>query len=39
MPKFVKRYANLKDETSKAILAYKEEVEKGIFPSEEHSFK
>jgi 3-methyl-2-oxobutanoate hydroxymethyltransferase len=38
-PKFVKRYANLKDETSKAILAYKEEVEKGIFPSEEHSFK
>jgi 3-methyl-2-oxobutanoate hydroxymethyltransferase len=39
MPKFVKRYVNLKDETLKAILTYKEEVEKGIFPSEEHSFK
>lgn len=38
-PKFVKRYANLKDEALKAVKAYKEEVEKGIFPSEEHSFK
>jgi len=38
-PKFVKRYANLKDEALKAVKAYKEEVEKGIFPSEGHSFK
>lgn len=39
VPKFVKRYANLKEEALKAIEAYKEEVEKGIFPSEEQSFK
>lgn len=38
-PKFVKRYANLKDEALKAVKAYKEEVEKGTFPSEDHSFK
>lgn len=39
MPRFVKRYANLKDEALRAVRSYKEEVEKGIFPSEEHSFK
>ncbi|HCC69421.1 MAG TPA: 3-methyl-2-oxobutanoate hydroxymethyltransferase [Nitrospiraceae bacterium] len=39
VPKFAKRYANLKEEALKAIKTYKEEVEKGIFPSEEHSFK
>jgi 3-methyl-2-oxobutanoate hydroxymethyltransferase len=39
LPKFAKRYANLKDEALKAIIAYKEDVEKGIFPSEEQSFK
>ena len=39
LPKFAKRYANLKDEALKAIITYKEEVEKGIFPSEEQSFK
>lgn len=39
VPKFVKQYANLKQEALKAIRAYKEEVEKGVFPSEEHSFK
>jgi 3-methyl-2-oxobutanoate hydroxymethyltransferase len=38
-PKFVKRYVNLRDEVLKAITTYKEEVEKGIFPSEKHSFK
>lgn len=38
-PKFVKRYVNLRDEALKAIMTYKEEVEKGIFPSKEHSFK
>ena len=39
LPRFAKRYANLRDETLRAIVAYKEEVEKGIFPSEEQSFK
>ncbi|MEW6163152.1 MAG: 3-methyl-2-oxobutanoate hydroxymethyltransferase [Nitrospirota bacterium] len=39
LPKFAKRYVNLRDEALKAIKIYKEEVEKGIFPSEEHSFK
>ena len=39
LPKFAKRYVSLKDETLKAITTYKEEVEKGIFPSEKHSFK
>jgi 3-methyl-2-oxobutanoate hydroxymethyltransferase len=38
-PKFVKRYANMKEEVLKALRAYKDEVEKGIFPSEEQSFK
>lgn len=37
-PKFVKKYANLKDEIMKAVKQYKEEVEKGIFPDKEHSF-
>jgi 3-methyl-2-oxobutanoate hydroxymethyltransferase len=39
VPKFVKQYANLKEEALKAIRTYKEEIEKGIFPSEEQSFK
>ncbi|MCX7793973.1 MAG: 3-methyl-2-oxobutanoate hydroxymethyltransferase [Thermodesulfovibrionales bacterium] len=38
-PKFVKRYANLKEEAIRAIKTYKEEVEKGLFPSEEQSFR
>lgn len=39
VPKFVKRYANLKEEALGAIRNYKKEVEERIFPSEEHSFK
>ncbi|MEW6002103.1 MAG: 3-methyl-2-oxobutanoate hydroxymethyltransferase [Nitrospirota bacterium] len=39
LPKFAKRYINLKDEVLKAIRTYREEVEKGIFPSERESFK
>jgi len=39
VPKFVKQYVNLKEEALKAIKTYKEEIEKGIFPSEEQSFK
>lgn len=38
VPRFVKRYANLKEEAVKAVTLYRVEVEKGIFPSEEHSF-
>jgi 3-methyl-2-oxobutanoate hydroxymethyltransferase len=39
VPKFVKRYANLKDDALKAVKAYIEEVEGGAFPSEDQSFK
>jgi len=39
LPKFAKRYVNLKDEALKAINRYREEVEKGVFPGEEQSFK
>ncbi len=39
LPKFAKRYANLKDQALMAIKTFKEEVENGIFPSEEQSFK
>jgi 3-methyl-2-oxobutanoate hydroxymethyltransferase len=39
VPKFVKRYANLKDESLKAVKRYREEIEKGLFPSEDQSFK
>jgi 3-methyl-2-oxobutanoate hydroxymethyltransferase len=38
-PKFVKKYVNLKDQALKAVKEYKQEVENGKFPSEEHSFK
>ncbi len=38
VPKFVKQYANLKDDTLKAIQAFKNEVENGTFPSEDQSF-
>lgn len=38
VPKFVKRYASLRDDILKAVRLYKEEVEKGIFPGKEHSF-
>lgn len=39
VPKFVKRYTNLREIAINAIRTYREEVEKGIFPSEEESFK
>jgi 3-methyl-2-oxobutanoate hydroxymethyltransferase len=35
----VKRYANLKESALKAVRDYKEEVEKGVFPSEDTSFR
>ena len=37
-PKFVKRYAHLRDEVLQAVRRYKEDVEQGRFPGEEHSF-
>jgi 3-methyl-2-oxobutanoate hydroxymethyltransferase len=39
VPKFVKRYAGLKDEALKAIKSYKEDVQNGGFPTEDQSFK
>ncbi len=39
LPKFAKRYVNLKDEALSAVRTFREEVEDGTFPAEEHSFK
>jgi 3-methyl-2-oxobutanoate hydroxymethyltransferase len=38
-PKFVKKYANLREEALKAVRQYKQDVEAGRFPSDEHTFK
>ena len=37
-PKFAKRYVNLSELTIKAFESYKDEVEKGAFPTDQHSF-
>ncbi len=37
-PKFVKRFTHLSPMIGEALLRYKEEVEKGIFPAVEHTF-
>ncbi len=37
-PKFIKKYANLAEEIQKAIEAYRDDVLKGKFPGEEHTF-
>jgi 3-methyl-2-oxobutanoate hydroxymethyltransferase len=37
-PKFVKRYVNLSELILKAFVSYKEEVLKGEFPTDEHSY-
>ena len=39
VPKFIKRYANLKKEAITAVQTYIKEVEEGDFPSEDQSFK
>jgi 3-methyl-2-oxobutanoate hydroxymethyltransferase len=39
LPKFAKRYTNVRDDVLHAVRLFKEEVEKGTFPSEKHSFK
>ncbi|MFQ6021900.1 MAG: 3-methyl-2-oxobutanoate hydroxymethyltransferase [Acidiferrobacterales bacterium] len=36
-PRFVKKYADLYGEMARAITAFKEEVETGVFPAEEHT--
>lgn len=38
IPKFVKKFANLEPLIKEALLAYKQEVEAGTFPGEEHGF-
>ncbi|MBM4352034.1 MAG: 3-methyl-2-oxobutanoate hydroxymethyltransferase [Deltaproteobacteria bacterium] len=37
-PKFAKRYVNLSELMLKAFEAYREEVLKGVFPTDQHSF-
>jgi 3-methyl-2-oxobutanoate hydroxymethyltransferase len=37
-PKFAKRYINLSELMLKAFESYREEVSKGIFPTDQHSF-
>ncbi len=37
-PKFVKRYADFHAQMARAFAQYKQEVEKGLFPQEEHTF-
>jgi 3-methyl-2-oxobutanoate hydroxymethyltransferase len=37
-PKFAKRYVNLSEQILKAFDAYREEVLKGTFPTDQHSF-
>jgi 3-methyl-2-oxobutanoate hydroxymethyltransferase len=38
-PRFVKKYADLHGEMGRAFSEYKEEVESGSFPADEHSFE
>jgi len=38
LPKFVKQYTNLNNSIREAVQQYIEEVKKGTFPDEEHSF-
>lgn len=38
-PKFVKKYANLREDAIKAVKEYKQDVEGGTFPAQEHTFK
>ena len=37
-PRFVKQYARLSGPVREALAAFREEVEKGVFPAPEHSF-
>ncbi|MFB0562148.1 MAG: 3-methyl-2-oxobutanoate hydroxymethyltransferase [Candidatus Lokiarchaeia archaeon] len=37
-PKFVKRFGNVREAIKNAVIQYKEEIEKEIFPTEEYSY-
>ncbi|MGQ9723511.1 MAG: 3-methyl-2-oxobutanoate hydroxymethyltransferase [Candidatus Jordarchaeum sp.] len=37
-PKFVKRFGNVREAIKNAVIQYKEEVEKELFPTEEYSY-
>ncbi|MEW6410548.1 MAG: 3-methyl-2-oxobutanoate hydroxymethyltransferase [Nitrospirota bacterium] len=39
VPKFVKRYANLKEDALRSVKQFKEDVENGGFPTEEEGFR
>lgn len=39
IPKFAKKYANIKDIIKDAAAKYNKEVKEGIFPAEEHAFR
>ncbi|MGE3241705.1 MAG: 3-methyl-2-oxobutanoate hydroxymethyltransferase [Pirellulales bacterium] len=39
VPKFVKPFANLKEEITRAVTAYRHEVREGKFPDAKHSFE
>ncbi|MDP8957247.1 MAG: 3-methyl-2-oxobutanoate hydroxymethyltransferase, partial [Actinomycetota bacterium] len=38
-PKFAKPYANLRDEITRAVHAFRDEVSTGVFPDEAHSYR
>lgn len=39
VPRHTKRYATLADQVRQALTAYRDEVQSGAFPTEEHSFR
>jgi 3-methyl-2-oxobutanoate hydroxymethyltransferase len=39
IPKFVKKYANLREEIARAVRTFADDVEAGVFPDEEHSYR
>lgn len=38
VPRFVKQYASLQKDIQSALVAYRDDVEQGLFPASEHSF-
>jgi 3-methyl-2-oxobutanoate hydroxymethyltransferase len=39
VPKFVKAFADLKDEIKRAVAQYRDEVRDGTFPAKEHGYE
>jgi 3-methyl-2-oxobutanoate hydroxymethyltransferase len=39
LPKFARRYTDLRDEALKAVKKYKQDIEENVFPSEDQSFR